>query len=157
PASLLREGAAMVGALAADFLRIRGCRVSALHDPRVLQLALPGCDVVDVLSRTSHREEFERLTTTEEATDLIEPESDDDLIKAAKTAASSSSRLISPSPNFIRIAGDKQRTCERLTAASVPVPNGKLLEPEETLPADFSYPAVLKPVNGAGSQDTFLI
>ena len=44
PASLVREGAAMIGALAADLLRIKDCRVSALRDPRVLQLALPGCD-----------------------------------------------------------------------------------------------------------------
>ncbi len=51
PASLVREGAAMIGALAADLLRIEDCRVVALRDPRVLQLALPGCEVVDVLSR----------------------------------------------------------------------------------------------------------
>ena len=31
------------------------------------------------------------------------------------------------------------------------------LEPDEPLPADFSYPAVLKPVDGAGSQDTYLV
>ena len=38
PASLVREGAAMIGALAADLVRIDGCRVTALRDPRVLQL-----------------------------------------------------------------------------------------------------------------------
>src|SRR4029079_17725809 len=59
PSSLLREGAAMIGALAGDLARISDCRVSALRDPRVLHLALPGCTVVDVISRASHREEFE--------------------------------------------------------------------------------------------------
>jgi predicted ATP-grasp superfamily ATP-dependent carboligase len=44
-----------------------------------------------------------------------------------------------------------------LAAAGVPVPAGVLLEPDEPLPADFAYPAVLKPVDGAGSQDTYLV
>ena len=42
PASLVREGAAMIGALAADLVRIEGCRVTALRDPRVLQLGSAG-------------------------------------------------------------------------------------------------------------------
>ena len=64
---------------------------------------------------------------------------------------------MSPSPEFIRVAADKQRTCETLAAAGVTVPAGRLLESDEPLPADFQYPAVLKPVNGAGSQDTYLV
>ena len=58
PDSLVREGAAMISALAADLVRIEGCRVTALRDPRVLQLALPGCEVVDVLSKWSHGDEI---------------------------------------------------------------------------------------------------
>src|SRR5215475_12879069 len=81
PASLLREGAAMIGALAADLLRIKDCRVSAMRDPRVLQLALPGCSIIDVHSRASHREELERLSSEADATILIAPEFDDILLK----------------------------------------------------------------------------
>src|SRR5215212_4627602 len=140
PASLVREGAAMIGALAADFLRIKDCRVSALRDPRVLQLALPGCSVVDVLSRTSHREELERLSAAAEATILIAPEFDDILLKAARWSLSSGGRLMSPAPEFVRVAADKQRTCEKLAAAGVRVPHGRLLESEEPLPLDIDYP-----------------
>jgi predicted ATP-grasp superfamily ATP-dependent carboligase len=157
PASLVREGAAMIGALASDFLRIKDCCVSAMRDPRMLQLALPGCKVVDVLSRTSHREELERLSAAADATILIAPEFDDILLKAARVVVASGGRLMSPAPEFIRVAADKQRTCERLSAAGVRVPAGRLLEPDEPLPADIDYPAVLKPVNGAGSQDTYLV
>jgi predicted ATP-grasp superfamily ATP-dependent carboligase len=157
PGSLLREGAAMIGALAGDLVRIPDCRVSALRDPRVLQLALPGCSVVDVISRSSQREEFERLAAEADATILIAPELDDILLKAARLATASGGRLMSPSVDFIRIAADKQRTCETLAAAMVPVPVGRMLEPDEPLPADFGYPAVVKPVIGAGSQDTFMV
>jgi predicted ATP-grasp superfamily ATP-dependent carboligase len=44
-----------------------------------------------------------------------------------------------------------------LRAAGVPVPEGCVLEPDEPLPTEFSYPAVLKPVDGAGSQDSYFI
>ena len=64
PASLVREGAAMIGALAADFAKIPGYQVTALRDPRMLQLALPRCNVVDViraLAKKGYREEAENL------------------------------------------------------------------------------------------------
>src|SRR6478735_8646686 len=114
PGSLLREGGAMIGALAGDLARIPDCRVSALRDPRVLQLALPGCAVVDVISRASHREEFERLAAEADATVLIAPELDDILLKAARLVTASGGRLMSPSVEFVRVAADKQRTCEML-------------------------------------------
>src|SRR5262245_3358970 len=124
PASLVREGAAMAGALAADLTRIADCRVVALRDPRVLHLALPGCEIVDVLSRPSHYDEFERLGSKSDATLLIAPEFDDILRKAAQAVVAGGGRLLSPSPEFIRIAGNKQRTCDVLDAAGVPVPHG---------------------------------
>jgi predicted ATP-grasp superfamily ATP-dependent carboligase len=64
---------------------------------------------------------------------------------------------LSPSPKFIRIASSKQQTCDVLAAAGVPVPPGLVLEPDQPLPEEFTYPAVLKPIDGAGSQDTYLV
>src|SRR5437868_1955977 len=101
PGSLLREGTAMIGALAADLVRIKDCRVTALRDPRVLHLALPGCDIVDVFSRISHHDEIERLAATADATIVIAPEFDGILLKTARRVAASGGRLLSPSPEFI--------------------------------------------------------
>src|SRR3972149_4531922 len=84
PASLVREGATMIGALAADLVRIRDCRVTALRDPRVLQLALAGCEIVDVQSNAAHWDEFDRLAAAADATILIAPEFDRILLKAAR-------------------------------------------------------------------------
>ena len=89
----------MIGALAADLVRIDGCRVTCLRDPRVLQLALPGCEIVDVLSRFSHDEEFERLAAEADATILIAPEFDGILLKAAQRVVASGGRLVSPRPS----------------------------------------------------------
>ena len=157
PASLLREGAAMIGALTTDLLRIEGCRVTTLRDPRVVQLVLGSSKVVDVLSRSMHDEELERLAATSDATILIAPEFDGILWKAARRAMMGGGKLLSPSPEFIRIAADKQRTCDVLRATGVPVPEGRVLESDELLPEKFAYPAVVKPVDGAGSQDTFFV
>lgn len=157
PVALVRDGVTMAGALAADLKRIPGARVTALRDPRVVQLALHGCEIIDVQSAAEHLDEFERLAAMADATLLIAPEFDGILFKAARRVIHCGGKLRSPSPEFIKIAADKHATCERLAAAGVPVPAGLLLEPEQKLPADFSYPGVLKPVDGAGSQDTLLV
>jgi predicted ATP-grasp superfamily ATP-dependent carboligase len=157
PASLLREGAAMIGALAADLSRIEDCRVAVLRDPRIVQLAVGSCDVVDVLSRFSHDEELECQAASADATILIAPEFDGILWKAARRIVAAGGRLASPSPEFVRIAADKQRTCDLLHAAGVPVPTGRVLESDEPLPIDFHYPAVVKPADGAGSQDAYFV
>jgi tyramine---L-glutamate ligase len=157
PASLVREGSAMIGALVADLQRIQDCQVVVLRDPRVVQLALGASEVAEVLSRFSHDEELERLGAAANATILIAPEFDGILLKAARRVVAAGGRLISPSPEFIRIAADKHRTCEALSAAGVPVPDGRVLETDEPLPPDFPYPAVVKPVDGAGSQDSYFV
>lgn len=157
PASLAREGIAMVSAIAADLSRIEGCRVSMLRDPRVLQLALARCELVDVMSSASHNEEFERLSAEADAVLLIAPEFDAILLKAARAAVASGANLISPAPEFIHIAANKQLACELLAGAGVPVPHGITLESEDVLPMHFPYPAVIKPIDGAGSQDTYLV
>jgi tyramine---L-glutamate ligase len=157
PATLVREGATMIGALASDLMRIADCRVTALRDPRAVHLTLPGCKVIDVQSSLSHWDEFERLAEECDATILIAPEFDGILLKAARRVASCRGRLLSPSVEFVKIAGDKQRTGEVLYDAGVPVPEAVVLEPEDALPAGFRYPAVIKPVDGAGSQNTQVV
>jgi predicted ATP-grasp superfamily ATP-dependent carboligase len=157
PASLVREGAAMIGALAADLQRVADCQVFALRDPRVVQLALGNCEIIDVLSRFEHEDEIDRLSAEADATILIAPELDGILLKLVRRVVATGGRLMSPTPDFVRVATNKQRTCDTLDAAGIPVPQGKILESDEPLPADFDYPAVVKPLDGAGSQDTYFV
>ena len=60
-------------------------------------------------------------------------------------------RLLSPASHFIRLAGDKTASSEALRIKGVRVPRGQLLEMDSPLPADFNYPAILKPNDGTGS------
>ena len=157
PGSLLREGTAMVRALAGDLARIDGCRVSILRDMSVLDLGVPGAEIIDVHSSVTHWEEFERLAATADGTIVIAPEFDRILYRTAGRVVAGGGTLLSADPAFIRIAANKHRTAERLAKAGVPVPDALLLEPDEKLPVAFTYPAVLKPIDGAGSQDVQLV
>jgi tyramine---L-glutamate ligase len=157
PASLVRDGATMAGALAADLTRISGARVTALRDPRVVQLALHGSEIVDIQSAASHFDEFERLAASADATIVIAPEFDGILLKTARRVIDCGGKLVSPSPEFIAVTANKHRTCQRLAAAGVQVPDGIVVDSDQKLPADRPYPAVLKPVDGAGSQDNWLV
>jgi len=157
PESLMREGTAMISALARDFSRLQCCHVTVLRDPRVLHLTLPGCELVDVLSAGESDEAVSRLAAEADATILIAPEFDNILLNLARRVVAAGGRLMSPWPEFIRLTANKQHTCEVLAEAGVPTPHGRVLESDDALPPDFLYPAVLKPIDGAGSQDTYLV
>ncbi|MEX2168696.1 MAG: ATP-grasp domain-containing protein [Pirellulales bacterium] len=155
--SLLQEGTTMVRSVAGDFSRIPDTRVTVFRDVQLATLPVAGCDVIDIDSRGAHDEEFDRFVDSADATLLIAPEFDAVLTNLVSRAESRDARLISPGSEFVRIASDKQRTAERLAASGVPVPTAVVLEPDDPLPRDFPYPAVLKPIDGCGSQDIYVV
>lgn len=158
PQSLLREGSAMASALAADFAKIPGCRVSLLRDVRLDTLTFPGCDVVEIQSSTEWSDEFDRLAAEADWSLAVSPEFDRILEQTTQRVVDAGGRTLNASRPFIALAANKQRTAEQLSRAGVSVPYGVIFaEGEAKLPADFRYPAVLKPVDGAGSQDLYVI
>ncbi|WP_428304022.1 ATP-grasp domain-containing protein [Lacipirellula sp.] len=158
PPTLLREGSAMATALAADFAKLPDCRVTLLRDMRLESLQFPGCEVLDIQSGAEWQEEFARLAAVADRTLVVAPEFDRILAKLTDRAADVGGRTLNASAEFIALTADKHRTAETLRQAGLPAPAGRLFdEGEPKLPADFSYPAVLKPVDGAGSQDTYLV
>jgi tyramine---L-glutamate ligase len=158
PTSLLAEGSAMISALAADFAAVDGCRVTVLRDMRAADLPLGRCEVVEVQSPSDWREEFERLAAAADWSLVIAPEFDAILRDALNRAREAGARLLNASDEFVAIASNKQSTAERLHAANIPAPDAVIFEAEEEkLPSHFPYPAVLKPLDGAGSQHTLLV
>jgi len=158
PASLLTEGAAMLSALAADFSAIEGAQVTVLQDLRLDDLPLPDCEVVEVYSRSHHREELERLAAEADHTLVIAPEIDGILVQTNRWVRNAGGRLLGSSHEFVSLTADKYLTAQALKRAGVATPESQLLEADqEKLPAGFPYPGVLKPVHGAGSQHTLLV
>jgi len=158
PASLLAEGSAMITALAADFSAIDGCRVSLLRDMRLADLTFAGCDVVEIHSNTDWRDEFDRLAASADWSLVVAPEFDGILQQTVQRVGELGGRALNASYDFIALTSDKHLTAERLREAGVPAPLGRVLDEDQPkLPVDFEYPAVLKPLQGAGSQHTLLV
>ena len=150
--SLLREGSAMIGALLEDLLRIPAMEVVALRDCRLRSLAWPestGIHHVDSAAR--ERELLVELASVVDGAILIAPECHGALESRARLIAAAGGRLLSPDADFIHLAADKDQAACSLKSRGVPVPDGCLIEAGQTLPTSFQYPAVLKPVDGAGS------
>lgn len=158
PESLLIEGQAMLTALATDFTAIPDTNVTILRDPRWDAFVLRNCEVVDIHSQENHWQEFRRLARLADQTLVIAPEFDGILVNMVALARQVDAKLIAASDEFIATAANKQLTAERLAQAGIPVPQAILLDAEvDRLPFDFQYPGVLKPLDGAGSQHTFLV
>jgi predicted ATP-grasp superfamily ATP-dependent carboligase len=149
--SLLREGTAMVAALAADFLALPGTEVVLLRDARLQDLPLPDCRQVMVGNAVEEREAVHDLARTADGTVLIAPEIAGALWRRCRWVEEAGGRLLSPSSEFIACAADKTHTAEALRRRGIRVPDGTPLVPGFSLPRDFPYPGVLKPVDGCGS------
>jgi predicted ATP-grasp superfamily ATP-dependent carboligase len=156
PASLLAEGQAMAQALAADLVAA-GHSVTLLRDLRVRSLVAHGATVIDVASRGERDDALLGEASASDATVVIAPETDGALLAVASALEGAGAKLASPSTEFIAIASDKTATVERMIAAAVPATEGRTLAADEPLPIDFPYPAVVKPIDGAGSQDTHVV
>jgi tyramine---L-glutamate ligase len=154
--SLLAEGTAMVQAMAADL--VASADVVATRDARLPLELPPHCEVIDVKSASDDLEAVQRLAATADWTLLIAPETGGILLQRAKLVETAGGRLLSPGSPLVEIAGNKQATAELLAAAGVRVPRGRLLAPEsnDALPY-VSYPVIIKPVDGCGSQNVRLL
>lgn len=125
--SLLREGRAMLDALTEDFRSVRGVEVEVLGD-------IPARIDADW-------------------TLVIAPETDGVLEAIARQVLKAGGRLLGPSPEAIRLTSDKLALAEHWRARGVPTP--MTVSPFGGI--DPTFPSVLKPRDGAGSQDTFLL
>jgi predicted ATP-grasp superfamily ATP-dependent carboligase len=149
--SLKREGAAMAQAVSADFAALEGVEVLVKQDARLPALRFPECIVTYVQSADEDQKAFRRLAAEADWTLVIAPEIDGMLLDRCQQAVAAGGRLLGPDLETIAWASDKQRTAEWLARHGIAAPEGRAIEPKQSLPAHFGYPAILKPRDGAGS------
>ncbi len=149
------EGRAMRRALAADFAanRLEKTRVTITLDRRLPEERGPWAVV-----RVGDGEEEEtlaRLAAEADFTVLIAPESGGILAARARLVGRPGGQSLGSSPEAIEATADKLRLGAHLAALGIATPPCLRVVPADGLPDDFPYPAVLKPIDGCGSVDTF--
>lgn len=151
------EGLAMVLALAEDFTRA-GAAVELLWDVAAeSNIGPPAATLRTVASLADRDRQLAQAAATADWTVLIAPELDGALAEVCRAVDAAGARRLGPSVEFVAVATDKHRTAVALAARGIPAPEGRLLERGERLPRDFSYPAVWKPCDGAGSHEVRLV
>ena len=88
---------------------------------------------------------------------VIAPETRGVLADLARGLASTGARSLGCHLNAIELASDKFLLADRLRGRGVPIPEGRIVDLAHGLPPEVSFPAVFKPIDGAGSVDTFLL
>ncbi|HEV3302665.1 MAG TPA: ATP-grasp domain-containing protein [Planctomycetaceae bacterium] len=160
--SLAREGLAMLAAVVDDFSkagddatvlitldrRLRGSPAAA----RIGQQA----QVTWVESTTEERRLFQEFAAACRATLVIAPETGGLLLERRQMTDAAGGRFLGPSPEVIRLCGDKLRLCEHLNANAISTVPTSPFDFSANF-ADYPFPIVVKPRDGAGSVNTFLI
>jgi predicted ATP-grasp superfamily ATP-dependent carboligase len=146
--SLLAEGQAMAQAVAEDFAQAPA-EVVRTMDSRLAPFGCGGLERVG--SSAEERDVFRSLAAEADWTLVIAPELRGMLAERSRWVIEAGGKLLSPAPAVVAIAGDKQRTAEHLASRGVRVPAGAILQ-GATCTAASLMPAVLKPLDGCGSQ-----
>jgi predicted ATP-grasp superfamily ATP-dependent carboligase len=150
-ASLCTEGRAMLTAVLADFGRVPGVGVHTILDER-LRGDWPAVEGIRRIAAGDEESAFREEARSADWSLVIAPEFDRILETRCRWVLDEGGRLLGPSPDAVALTADKLVLTEHLERAGVPTPR--------TLAADASpldmpsFPWVLKPRFGAGSQET---
>ncbi len=139
-----------------DFASVPGVRVVATLDARLGPGADPPGVAVRIITDRGPGA-FEALAAGADWTALIAPETGGVLAGLARSIERAGGRSLGSGPGAIGLVGDKARLAAHLLRAGIPTPPTRVVVPALGLPEDWGGPIVVKPVDGAGSLDTFVV
>jgi predicted ATP-grasp superfamily ATP-dependent carboligase len=151
--ALRDEGVAMLSAIVIDLTLVPGVEPIALLANDLPSVAFP-CRRV---RPAAEKRTFRRLAKEADYTLVIAPEIDGILEERCRWVLDAGGRLLGPSPEAVKLTGDKYALHQHLVAHALPTPQAELvanLGPK--VPRSF-FPGVCKPRDGAGSLHTRLV
>lgn len=154
--SLATEGRSMLLAACADFARISGVEVVTTWDVRLGPFPLANVRAVVISDPDYELREFERQVAECDAAFVIAPEFRQILAGRIARITEPKRRAISPSVDAVELCADKQRIYEHLTQHRLPTIETAIL-PRDRVVSEQQFPVVIKPRDGAGSQNTFVV
>jgi hypothetical protein len=107
-------------------------------------------------SVADERVQLSRYASEMDWTILIAPETAGILAERCHWIESAGGRLLGCSSQLVELLADKHRTVGHLAAEGVNTPRGRVWHPGKISPA-LPCPAVVKPCDGAGAEETFLV
>jgi tyramine---L-glutamate ligase len=143
--------------IAADFAALPGnsVRVIVTLDARLPDD--PGPWQTEAIAPSEYVDRLRALARAADFTVLIAPETSGILASLTRDLGEAGARLLGSTTEAVELAADKGRLAARLETLSIDTPPTRMIVPRAGLPRDAEYPAVLKPVDGAGSLDTFYV
>ncbi len=144
-------------ALAGEFAGLEGraTRVIVTLDSRLPDD--PGPWIIARIAEGEHDDRVRELARAADFTVLVAPETSGILAGLTRDLQQAGARLLGSSAEAVALSGDKARLAATLGSLGIDTPPARTIIPSLGLPADADYPAVLKPVDGAGSVDTYYL
>jgi predicted ATP-grasp superfamily ATP-dependent carboligase len=155
PAGWEAEGRLMRRALAGDFAALPEVSVVMTLDQRLPDE--PGPWTTVRIGPGDEETEFLRLAAEADFTLVIAPETGGCLETRAHWIRDADGESLGSDPEAISLAADKLLLARTFVRRDVRTPPTRRYSQLEGLPVDFRYPAVLKPIDGAGTMDTWVI
>jgi tyramine---L-glutamate ligase len=157
PASWEREGSAMRRAIAAEFAALRTAEIKVIMTLDARLPAETGPWHAEPIGPGEHGRKLGELGRAADFTVLIAPETRGTLARLTRDLEQAGARILGSSAQAVELAGDKARLAAHLESLGIGTPPSRIIVPDEGLPELMEFPAVLKPVDGAGSVDTFYL
>ncbi len=142
-------------ALAEDFASFHGVDVVMTLDDRLPDE--PGPWRAVRIGPGGERSTLESLAAECDAVALIAPESCGILFERARLIEQTGARSLGSTPEAIARSGDKASLSAYWRELGVPTPDSLRVRTADGLPEGFAFPAVLKPIDGAGTVSTFFL
>ena len=152
PASWAAEGHAMRRAIAGDFASLPGVRVMVTLDERFHEDPGPWSTARSAARRGRGAAISRRRSR--HYTVLIAPETGGVWRSGPGPSRVGALAGSAPLHEAIELTADKLRLGQHLARRGIATPPCRRVIPSQGFPPTFRYPAVLKPIDGAGSQDT---
>ena len=144
-------------AVASDFASLQGAcgRVVVTLDARLPDD--PGPWIIERIHAGESPGHILQLASQSDYTVLIAPETNGVLAALTREIQKTGSRVLGSSEGAVELTGNKAMLAEHLASRGIETPPCRVISPRLSLPDDAQYPAVLKPIDGAGSMDTYYL
>src|SRR5262245_19313808 len=152
----------MLSAIVEDLSRIAGVDVETTWDARLGRIPFARARTTAVESPADEWRHFRRLSANCDAVLVIAPEFDGILLNRCRIIEEAGGRLLGPASRAVALCTDKLRLAIHLRDAgigTIPTETVNWDEPRENAGAvsPHQFPQVIKPRDGAGSQNMWLV